>query len=225
MKVNKYRSGVYRIHDRFYLSQRGPVYIIDYELYLAIGLGDILYDSDGNRFKVTGKECHTICFSEPTGNDPEGVLFEMMDGKEAKGGVLIKEPDSVLRPGDRTVMSEDPMPYLGVEDMRRDLGKIRSTPELIDKYATAHNKFWFMEDSVCEYKKHLDESGRLCHEAGEWAEIMNDLFNRVMEEADIEGFLYDLQPEKGYIKQISRIMDKYGYYDGDGWWLVRNDRR
>ena len=135
---------------------------------------------------------------------------------------MIKEPDSVLRPKDKNVMDTDSLLYLGVEDMRRDLGKIRFTPELIDKYATAHNKFWFMEDSVCEYKKHLDESGRLCHEAGEWAEIMNNLFERVMEEADKEGFLYDYKPEEGYIKQLTRIMEMYGYYDASGWWLMKN---
>lgn len=219
--MNIYKSGVYRIYDRFFISQRGPVYILDYELYSAIKLGDILYDSKGNRFKATGKEQFTRCFTEPTWNDPEGVLFDMMDGKEVQGGVMIKDPNAVVIPKDIAIMGGDPHPYLTVVEMWKKVEKIGSIQELIDEYVVVHNKFWFIEDNIYDYKEGSDEYKRVCHEIGEWADIVNTLYRRVMEEADKEGFLYDFQPEKGSRKQLSRLMDKYGYYDANGWWLVK----
>ena len=52
---------------------------------------------------------------------------------------------------------------------------------------------------------------------------MNHLHKRVMEEVDKEGFMYDFEPGKGYIKQLARLMDKYGYNDGNGWWIAKKD--
>ena len=222
---DRYSSGVYRIHDRFLISGRGPVYILDYGLYSAIELGDILYDSKGSRFKAIGKERFTRCFIDPTGNYPEGVLFEIMDGKEVQGGVMIKDPSMVLIPSDITIMDDDPLPYLGVEGMWKEVDKIRSMQELIDEYAAVHNKFWFMENNINNYEENTEECRRVCRECGEWAEIMNTLFHRVMEEGDKEGFLYDFQPEKRYIKQLTRIMGMFGFGDVSGWWLVCENKK
>ena len=35
----------------------------------------------------------------------------------------------------------------------------------------------------------------------------------------VETLLYICE---GCIKQLSRIMDMYGYYEANGWWLVKN---
>ncbi len=223
MNKIKYKSGVYRIYDRFFISRRGPMYILDYELHSDINLGDILYDSKGNRFRAIGKEKSTSCFVEPTGNDPEGVLFEMLDEKRAQGGVMIKDMDIVEIPKNAAIMGGDPLPYMTVEQMWKEVEKIQSIQELVDVYATVHNKFWYIEDHIYDYEEGTDEYKRICYEIGEWADIRNHLHQRVMEEVDKEGFLYDYQPEKGCIKQLSRLMDKYGYYDGNGWWIAKNE--
>ena len=144
MTENKYDSGVYRIHDRFYISKRGPVYMLDRVLVSTLKLNDIMYDSKHHCFKVSGIEHFIGQFLIDNDDRPIGVLFEMIDGKAAQGGVMIKDIDTVETPADTTILGGDPLPWLSAEQMWKEVEKIQSIQELVDEYAAVHNKFWYI---------------------------------------------------------------------------------
>ncbi len=94
---------VFRIQERFRITGRGTVYTIkNYGIYLYHGInlyhghstirvGDILYDLQSNRFKVVGIEMFRR-IPEGMGIEdmPLGLMFELMDGVEAKGNLLVR---------------------------------------------------------------------------------------------------------------------------------------
>ena len=88
-------TDVLRIQDRFRITGRGPVYLVKHNKGAVIHLGDVFYDLRGHRFKVKGIEMHRICFSElPFDEMPVGILFELIDGVEVQGNILVSRLDS-----------------------------------------------------------------------------------------------------------------------------------
>ena len=55
----------------------------------------------------------------------------------------------------------------------------------------------------------------------EWEELMNELDNKIMNQAEAEGLLDERKPNSGTVKQLERFMDKYGYRNGSGWWVKK----
>lgn len=116
------------------------------------------------------------------------------------------------------VFSEEPMPDMTVQQMEQIIASIRSVNELVDIYAFVHNKFWFIEDDIYDYEEGTKEYESKCAEIDAWRSLMSDLGNRVMHAAVEEGLLVE-QTGCGTVKQLGMFMDKYGYCDGNGWWL------
>ncbi len=90
------KTEVFRIFDRFKITGRGPVYMLQDYLVNNLKLDDILYDLQGNRFKVTGIEhfgCNLI--GDYNRHMPVGVLFEKMDGIDAEGFILLRKQPNI----------------------------------------------------------------------------------------------------------------------------------
>ena len=53
---------------------------------------------------------------------------------------------------------------------------------------------------------------------------MDELQNRVVEQAKSEGLLAEQQEDSEAVKPLETFMTKYGYRDGYGWWVkLKND--
>lgn len=87
---------VFRILERFKIAGRGVVYIIKNYAKINIRIGDIMYDLQGNRFKVKGIEGFRR-ITESIGSEDMscGIMFEFMDGVEAQGSVLVRSLEEV----------------------------------------------------------------------------------------------------------------------------------
>ena len=89
-------TDVFRILDRFKITGRGTVYTVKNYSHSNIRIGDILYDLQSNRFKVKGIEMFRRI---PNGMDiedmPLGLMFELMDGAEAEGNMLVRSLEDV----------------------------------------------------------------------------------------------------------------------------------
>ncbi len=86
-------ADVFRILDRFRITGRGPVYAFKHDDRHIIRMDDIFYDLQGNRFKVKG-----FAHNRPHGDYGELIillLFEMMDGIEAEGNILLRSLDDI----------------------------------------------------------------------------------------------------------------------------------
>lgn len=84
-------SDSFKIIDRFILTGRGPVYIIKPIHVAILKVGDILSDSQGNKFRVVGIDIPTRCWNKlpPTEELPFGVFVEQLDGIDPVGDILV----------------------------------------------------------------------------------------------------------------------------------------
>ena len=82
---------VFRIVDRFKITERGTVYMVKLDKDTVLHVGDILFDLQGNRFSLKGIEM--ICRVDPSFSfeeEPVGVMLEPLSGCEAKGDLFVR---------------------------------------------------------------------------------------------------------------------------------------
>ena len=89
-------SDVFRIIDRFTITGRGCVYSLEDGWGGSICVGDILYDLHGHRFGVKGIEMLSRPFYDETSEARQlPILVELMDGVDAEGNFLIRDPKAL----------------------------------------------------------------------------------------------------------------------------------
>lgn len=115
------------------------------------------------------------------------------------------------------VMAGDPLEDVSADEMRIRITSINSTQELVDAYADAFDKFFYIEDEIYDFEKGTPEYDATNKYICEWEEIMILLEKRVIEVAEQEGLLKEM--DCGLIYKLEDFMRKYGYYNGNGWWL------
>ena len=164
-------------------------------------------------------------------DDGELMIIELGDGQvSGLQQIDVKEfyksfennedmPIEELFPEGVIILSGDPMPDKTAEQMRLEIAEISNTQELVDAYVQVHNKFWYIEDDLYDYKNVSEEYNRFRKIVDVWEEIMDSLDERVMASAKEEGLLAERQPGSGTVKQLEGFMSKYGYRDGGGWWI------
>ncbi len=84
---------VFRITDKFRISGVGIVYMLKIDKGNTIHVGDIYQDLRGSHFKIRGIEMIHRMISSSISYDelPIGVLFELLDGVEVSGNILVKD--------------------------------------------------------------------------------------------------------------------------------------
>lgn len=89
-------ADMFRILDRFKITGRGMVYTVKNYAHSVISVGDVLYDLQSNRFRVKdiGRSRQN-----PDGMNiedlPLELMFELIDGVEAEGNVLIRSMSDI----------------------------------------------------------------------------------------------------------------------------------
>lgn len=89
-------ADVFRILDRFRITGIGTIYSIKINAHVNIRKGDILFDLRRNRFKVKAIEMFSrIPDGMSIAELPIGLLFELIDGTEAEGNLLVRSPEDI----------------------------------------------------------------------------------------------------------------------------------
>ena len=120
---------------------------------------------------------------------------------------------------DTVIMGGDPLPNRSLEEMWVIAKTYSTTQELVDAYAGAHNKFWWVEDDEYDFEEGTEEHKKACAVTDAWEQVMDYLQERVIACAIEEGLFAEKQPDSGLVKQLEGFMKKYGYRDGRGWWV------
>lgn len=85
-------NNVLRIVDKFNITGRGIVYLVEHSKDAVIRMGDTFYDLRGNEFKVKGIEMiRRIPDGKSFEEMPIGLLFEAVDGVDAEGSILVDD--------------------------------------------------------------------------------------------------------------------------------------
>ena len=117
------------------------------------------------------------------------------------------------------IMGGDPLPDRSLEEMWVIAQTYSTTQELVNAYAGAHNKFFWIEDAEYDFEEGTEEYKKACEITDAWGQVMDYLEERVVSCAIEEGLFAARQPDSGLVKQLEGFMEKYGYRDGRGWWV------
>lgn len=89
-------ADVFRILDRFKITGRGTVYIIEKNRDAIIHVGDVCKDLRGNCFRVKGIEMfRRIPIGKSLEEMPIGLMFELVDDVEVYGNILVREQSKI----------------------------------------------------------------------------------------------------------------------------------
>ena len=133
-------------------------------------------------------------------------------------------PAEVFLPDGAVIMGADPMPTKSIEEMRDEVDSLTLTKDMVDAYATVHNKFWFIEDDIYDYTEGTIEYQRVSEKIDAWGALMDYLEKRILTLAEEEGLISAEVSNTGIVKRLELFMGKYGYRDGAGWWIKIEDK-
>lgn len=89
-------ADVLRIIDRLKITDTSPVYVVEKNRDAFIRVGDVFEDLHGNRFKVKGIEMfRKTCEGKDLEDIPLGLMFELVDGVEAQGNLLVRDKKDI----------------------------------------------------------------------------------------------------------------------------------
>ena len=112
---------------------------------------------------------------------------------------------------------------ISIEDMKQIIADIKTTQDLADAYAAVNNIWPIKEDEIYDYEEGTKEYERACLVSDSWSDLLEELEERAIEVASEEGLIDENMKDAGTFYQLERFMNKYGYYDGPGWWIEKGD--
>ena len=114
------------------------------------------------------------------------------------------------------IMAKEPCPNMSAADVKAYYADKRTAKDLADAYAITHNKFWWVDDKEYDYEEGTPEHKAACAVTDEWGALKNEYKNRIFEILIGEGISI---PATGQIKVLAPFMERFGYVDGNGWWI------
>ena len=114
------------------------------------------------------------------------------------------------------VMGKEPVPNMSVAEVKAYFANKHTQKDLADAYAIAHNKFWWVEDNEYDYEEGSPDHKAACAVTDEWRVLMEEYQNQIFLILISEGVTI---PTTGQIKILEPFMARYGYVDGNGWWV------
>ena len=114
------------------------------------------------------------------------------------------------------VMAQEPVPNMNASDIKTYFADKKTEKDLADAFAMASNKFRWVEDNEYDYEKGSPEHKKACAITDEWGELINEYENRIFEILKNEGITI---LATGQIGVLNFFMERFGYVDGNGWWI------
>lgn len=114
------------------------------------------------------------------------------------------------------VMGKEPLPNMTAEDLKQFFADKQSEKDLADAFAMASNKFWWVEDDEYDYDVGTPEHVKAQSITDAWRKLMGEYEHRILSILQGEGIAV---PETGRIDVLILFMKRYGYIDGNGWWV------
>ena len=115
------------------------------------------------------------------------------------------------------------MKDISIEDMKKIIANIKTTQDLADAYATVNNIWPIKEDEIYDYEEGTKEYEEACSITSAWLELCEKLEKQAIKVATEEGLIDESMKDWGTFYQLEPFMNKYGYYDGSGWWIEKGD--
>ena len=111
---------------------------------------------------------------------------------------------------------------ISIEDMKKIIADVKTTQKLVDAYATVNNIWPIKEDETYDYEEGTKEYEEACSISDAWSDLLEELEKRAIKVALEEGLIDESMKDEGTFYQLESFMNKYGYYDGSGWWIEKD---
>ena len=116
-------------------------------------------------------------------------------------------------------MSQEPILNMSASEVRAYFVNKKTEKDLADAFAITSNKFWWVEDNEYDYEEGSPEHKKACTITDEWGTLMDEYKKRIFEILTNEGVSI---PPKGQIEVLKPFMARFGYVDGNGWWIKQD---
>ena len=117
--------------------------------------------------------------------------------------------------------TEFPNWFCSVEEIRNWLKENTDTKSLAAAFALADDKSSAVSFDVDDYEEGTEEYKKARSIEQEWFSLEEELKERIFDILRSEGVEI---PETGWIKVVEPFMKRYGYFDGNGWWIKENEK-
>ena len=117
------------------------------------------------------------------------------------------------------IMAEEPAKNLSPAEIEAHYVNLRSPQDLADAYAITHNQFWWVEDDCYDFEDGTPEHQAACAITDQWSNLMSQYLAQIFALLQSEGVAI---PDSGQNAVLQPFMEKYGYTDGNGWWVKRD---
>ena len=107
-----------------------------------------------------------------------------------------------------------------VGEIRNWLKENTNTKSLAVAFALADDKSSAVSFDVDDYEEGTEEYKKACQIEQEWFSLEEELKERIFDILRSEGVEI---PETGQIEVLEPFMKRYGYFDGNGWWIRKNE--
>jgi hypothetical protein len=118
------------------------------------------------------------------------------------------------------VMVQDPLSDTSAEEIEDYFKDKTSNQDIADAYAITSNKFWWDEDDQYDFKEGTEEYKKGLKAVDEWRRLMKYYETKIFRILRSEGKTI---PKTGRIRVLAPFMEKYGYFDGNGWWIRKQN--
>ncbi len=121
------------------------------------------------------------------------------------------------------VMAEDPLPNMSSDEVRLLFEKVDNNYDLALIYAVVFNKVGWDADDIDDYERGTPKYINFLNKFKKWESLLNEITDRVIIEAEKEKLLISKDKEKGLFFRLEPFMNKYGFINGNGWWILEED--
>ena len=113
---------------------------------------------------------------------------------------------------DNVIFASEPLQSFLPDDIRTWLKENYSEQNLADAFAGVSNKtMWLMHDA--------DEDSAVLDILEGWHKLYDELYSEIFEILTRENLVKNIKDGTHYI--VKPFMEKYGYFDGGGWWIEK----
>lgn len=118
------------------------------------------------------------------------------------------------------VMIEEPLKKVSITRFKSYYKDKNSEQDIADAFALVSNKFFWVADNVDDHREGSKRYIEAVRISDEWAKLMNEYEAKIASILKRDGIKV---PKYGRNIVYKPFMKKYGYVDGNGWWIKESE--
>lgn len=120
------------------------------------------------------------------------------------------------------ILVREPLAGMTAEELSNAWKECSDIRERVSLYASVHNQVGWADDEIDDYRPGTVKHKEACRLYQSWRELEKTMCDQLIAFALEEGI--PLPEGQGLMKKLAPVMRKYGFTDGNGWWIRKNEQ-